>query len=72
MTSTFSLLTSAQQPPPVIVKIIEPPKDPTDGLADVLLGSLGVAGVLTLLAVLFGVVLAGVLFWMRSSRPFDH
>ena len=71
MTSTFSLFTSAQQQP-VIVKIIEPPKDPTDGLADVLLGSLGVAGALTLFAVLFGVVLAGVLFWMRSSRPFDH
>ena len=71
MTSTLSLLIAAQQPP-VIVKIIEPPKDPTDGLADVLLGSLGVAGVLTLFAVLFGVILAGVLFWMRSSRPFDH
>ena len=69
---TFSLLTSVQQPPPIIVKIIDPPKDPTDGLADVLLGSLGVAGVLTLFAVLFGVVLAGVLFWVRSSRPFDH
>ena len=55
-----------------MVKIIEPAKDPTDGLADVLLGSLGVAGALTLFAVLFGVVLAGVLFWMRSSRPFDH
>ena len=41
----------------------------TDGLADVLLGSLGITGVLTLLAVLLGVVMAGVLFWIRSRNP---
>ena len=72
MPSSFSLLTSAQSPP-IIVKLIEPPpKDPTEGLADVLLGSLGIAGVLALLAVLLGVVMAGVLFWIRSRNPFDH
>ena len=66
--SFFSLLTSAQ-PPPIIVKIVEPPKDPTEGIADVLIGSLGIAGVLALLAVLLGVVMAGVLFWIRSRNP---
>ena len=50
---------------PIMVKLIEPRKDPT-GLADVLLGALGLAGALTLLAVLFGAVLAGVMYWIRS------
>ena len=72
LASAFFLLTPVQQPPPIIVKLIEPPKDPTEGLADVLLGSLGIAGVLTLVAVLLGVVMAGVLFWIRSRNPLDH
>jgi ABC-type phosphate transport system permease subunit len=53
---------------PIIVKIVEPPHDPT-GLADVLLGSLGLTGVIVLAAVLMGVLMAGVLFWMRSRNP---
>jgi hypothetical protein len=55
------LLQSPSQPPPVIVKIVEPPSDPT-GLADVLLGALGLTGVLILGALLLGLVTAGVLF----------
>jgi len=51
--------------PPITVRIIEPDKDPT-GLADVLLRSLGLTGVLALIAVLAGVVLAAVLFAIRS------
>ena len=50
---------------PIIVKIIQPPGDPT-GLADVLIGSLGLTGVILAIALLFGVVMAGVLFWIRS------
>jgi len=53
---------------PIIVKLIEPPHDPT-GLADVLLGSLGLTGVIVLAAVLMGALFAGVLFWMRSRNP---
>ena len=53
---------------PIIVKIVEPPHDPT-GLADVLLGSLGLTGVIVLAAVLMGALMAGVLFWMRSRNP---
>jgi hypothetical protein len=53
---------------PIIVKIVEPPHDPT-GLADVLLGSLGLTGAIVLAAVLMGALMAGVLFWMRSRNP---
>ena len=51
--------------PPITVRIIEPDKDPT-GLADVLLRSLGLTGVLALIAVLAGVLLAAVMFAIRS------
>jgi hypothetical protein len=54
----------APPPPPIIVKIIEPPHDPT-GLADVLLGALGLSGVITLIAIVCGVALAALLFWFR-------
>jgi hypothetical protein len=54
-----------QEPPPVIVKIVEPPGDPT-GLADVLIGALGLAGILLLLAAALGLLLGGLLFWLRS------
>jgi hypothetical protein len=56
-----------QNPGPVIVKIIEPPKDPT-GLADVLVGALGLTGVLGLAAISIGLVIGAVIFWMRSRR----
>jgi hypothetical protein len=57
-----------QQSAPIIVKIVETPKDPT-GLADVLLSALGITGVLTLLAVTLGVLMAGILYLARSRRP---
>ena len=57
-----------QSPSPIIVKLIEPPsRDPT-GLADVLIAALGLTGVLALLSLLLGVVVAAVIFWMRSRR----
>ena len=54
-----------EPPPPFIVRIIEPNKDVT-GLRAVLLGSLGLSGVLILLAVLAAIVFGAVLFWLRS------
>jgi hypothetical protein len=52
---------------PIIVKIIQPEaKSDLEGLSDVLLGSLGLTGVITLGALLLGFVLAGVMFWIRS------
>jgi hypothetical protein len=53
------------QSKPIIVKIMPPDGDPT-GLADVLIGALGLTGALTLLAIVAAVVFAGVLFWIRS------
>ena len=66
----FLLFTSAQQaePPPIIVKIVEPDNDPL-GLADVVIGALGLSGALALCAILLGVMLAGVLFLVRSRDP---
>ena len=54
---------SAQRP--IIVKLVELPSDPT-GLADVLIGALGLTGAIVVIAVLLGVLMAGVLFWIRS------
>lgn len=50
---------------PIIVKIVEPSE--LSGLADVLLGAIGLTGVLALLAIAAGVVVGGLLFWWRSS-----
>jgi hypothetical protein len=52
---------------PVIVRIIEPPKDPT-GLADVLIGVLGLSTVLGLAAISIGVAIGALIFWLRSRR----
>jgi len=49
---------------PIIVKIVEPSE--LSGLADVLLGAIGLTGLLALLAIAAGIVLAGMLFWWRS------
>jgi ABC-type phosphate transport system permease subunit len=55
------------QQKPIIVRIPQdPPKSELSGLADVLLGSLGLTGVIVLAAVLLGAVMAGVMFWVRS------
>jgi hypothetical protein len=52
---------------PIIVKIIPPEqKSELSGLADVLLGSLGLTGVIVLAAVILGALMAGVMFWVRS------
>jgi hypothetical protein len=53
------------QSKPIIVKIMPPEGDPT-GLADVLIGALGLTGVLVLFAVIAALVFGGVLFWLRS------
>ena len=72
----FSLLNSAQRlasaqkatPPPIIVKLVEPNNDPI-GLADVVIGALGLSGAMAVCAILLGVLLAGVLFFIRSRHP---
>lgn len=61
------------QPPsePIIVRIIDPPSD-IQGLGDVLLGALGITGAIVVAAVLFGILTAGVLFWIRSRQSSDQ
>jgi hypothetical protein len=61
----FSLLALQPSNEPIIVRIIDPPPD-IAGLADVLLGALGITGVITLGALVVGLGFAGVLFWIRS------
>jgi hypothetical protein len=49
------------------VKIVQPnAKSDLEGLSDVLLGSIGLTGLITLAALVLGAVLAGVMFWVRS------
>jgi len=53
-----------QQSNPVIVKIVEPPHDPT-GISDVLIGAIGLTGFIVLLALLIGLMFGGILYWFR-------
>ena len=57
------------QTAPIVVKLVEPKEG---GLYEVMVGALGVTGVMVVLAVLAGLVLAGVLFWRRSRNPLEH
>ena len=59
-----------QNPNPVIVKIVTPPKDESglSQLAGVLIGSLGLTGAIVLIALLLGALMAGIMFlWRRRS-----
>jgi hypothetical protein len=62
-----------QQAPPdgIVVRIIQPPSD-VEGLADVLVGALGLTGILVLSAVLLALVFAGglYLFRLKFADPF--
>lgn len=71
-----AMLFAAQQQPakpnsPIIVRVITPPRDPT-GIADVIVGSIGLTGAIVLLAIVLGLVMAGILFWFRSGNPLSH
>ena len=54
----------------IVVKLVDPHKD--DGLAEVLLKSLGLTGVMVLVAIVAGLIRAGVLFYLRSRKPLNH
>ncbi len=54
---------------PIIVSIPpDTPKSELSGLADVLLGSLGLTGIIVIAAILLGAAMAGVMFWVRSRQ----
>ena len=62
-------LSQAQPANPIIVTIKEPAKkSELSGLADVLLGSLGLTGVIVLAALVLGAAMAAVMFWVRSRQ----
>jgi hypothetical protein len=62
-------LAQSQPGKPIIVRIPQdPPKSELSGLADVLLGSLGLTGIIVVAAVLAGALMAGVMFWVRSRE----
>ncbi len=56
----------------IVVKLVDSHRDETAGLADVLLKSLGLTGVMVLIAIVAGLVMAGLLFFWRSRTPLDH
>lgn len=56
---------------PIIVNIADPPNSDATGLADLLIGALGLSGVLILCALLLGVIFASALFWWRSKVGLD-
>jgi hypothetical protein len=60
----------ALQQSPIVVKLVDPNKD--EGLADVLVKSLGLTGAMVLIAIVAGLIMAGVLFYWRSRKPLDH
>jgi hypothetical protein len=64
MTALGSLL---QQPNPIIVQVVQQPVEST-GLADVLIGAIGLTGALVLLAVLLGGAFGGVLIGVKMLR----
>ena len=67
----------ADAAPPIIVKVIE---TPTESLADVVMGAIGLSGLLTLLAVILGLVLGAGFIAVRVRQkarqspddPSDH
>jgi hypothetical protein len=67
-------MSQGQPQKPIIVSIKDqnPQNKDLQGLSNVLLGSLGLTGVFVIGALLLGVVMAALLFWLRSSKPLDH
>ena len=61
----YALFLQSQPERPIIVDITEPPKSELSTLSQVLLGSLGLSGVLALMAILLGIGLGGLMFWIR-------
>ena len=58
-------LSAGQSGGPIIVDITEPPKSELSTLSEVLLGSLGLSGAIALIAILLGIGLGWLMFWLR-------
>jgi hypothetical protein len=53
---------------PIIVRVIGPPTESVT-LGDVILQAIGLTGVITLIALVFGLLLGGVFIYLRSHCP---
>lgn len=62
--AALRLALAQSQQEPITVTIVET-GDPT-GLSDILIGAFGLTGMIALLAVVFGVAVAALMFWVRS------
>ena len=58
------------QPAPIIVRVVEEPVDETT-IADVILGSLGLVGVMLIAALLLGLLLGAALVFYKRLRSRD-
>jgi hypothetical protein len=61
----LALFQQGQPGRPIIVDIREPPKSELSQLSEILLGSLGLSGVIAILAILIGIGIGGLMFWVR-------
>lgn len=59
------------QPKPFMIDIVEPAKSEAEGVADLLIGSIGLAGAIAVSALVIGAIVGGLLFWLRSRRGPD-
>jgi hypothetical protein len=55
---------------PIIVRVVGPPTESVS-LGDVILQALGITGVLTLIAVVFGFALGALFIFMRARHPMN-
>ena len=53
---------------PIIVRVVGPPTDAVT-LGDVILQALGLTGVITLVALVSGLLLGGAFIYLRTRRP---
>jgi hypothetical protein len=59
------VIAAAQASEPIIVKLVEPHQT---SVADVLIGALGITGVLVVIAAVAGVLVGGLIFWIRTRQ----
>jgi hypothetical protein len=52
-----------------MIDIVEPTPNPLQQAVDVFVGSFGLAGAITVAAILLGAMVGGVLLWLRSRDP---
>ncbi len=71
MLLTYAAIAFQQPDAPIIVDITQPPKGDPTGLADVLIGALGLSGALILAAFVLALIFASALFWWRSRVGLD-